>query len=223
MKGSKFSFVFTITARLLYSKPSRRGNVWKPSFSPLLCDDNMWLNGRRVTSLFEPLLWLVTHIRLCCCPKSSELSTGTNRKWVRVGGEEQGNVYTTGYSAHRSTSCAEFELSRTELKLLMRSSDHLCIISLSCFFLPLSKQSSRLLAYCFFFSPPIFPPCRAVCYLMALSAYSILFALLQDKHRLCVTPKTFHRLSGFQRGPDISVIGFFLLGEWVGSWKKKKI
>lgn len=43
-------------------------------------------------------------------------------------------------------------------------------------------------------------------------ARSILFALGQDKHCLCVTPKTFHRLSRFQHGPDISIIGFFLLG-----------
>lgn len=44
-------------------------------------------------------------------------------------------------------------------------------------------------------------------------AHSILFALGQDKHCLCVTPKTFHRLSRFQHGPDISIIGFFLLWE----------
>lgn len=43
-------------------------------------------------------------------------------------------------------------------------------------------------------------------------AHSILFALGQDKHCLCVTPKTFHRLSRFQHEPDISIIGFFLLG-----------
>lgn len=44
-------------------------------------------------------------------------------------------------------------------------------------------------------------------------AHGILFALGQDKHCSCVTPKTFHRLSRFQHGPDISVIGFFLLWE----------
>lgn len=42
-------------------------------------------------------------------------------------------------------------------------------------------------------------------------AHSILFAQGQDKHCLCVTPKTFHRLSRFQHGPDISIIVFFLL------------
>lgn len=44
-------------------------------------------------------------------------------------------------------------------------------------------------------------------------AHCILFALGQDKHCLCVTPKTFHRLSRFQYAPNISVIGFFLLWE----------
>lgn len=57
-------------------------------------------------------------------------------------------------------------------------------------------------------------------------AHSILFALRQDKHCLCVTPKTFHRLSRFQHGPNISIIGFFLLWEWVrereSKWKRKK-
>lgn len=42
-------------------------------------------------------------------------------------------------------------------------------------------------------------------------ANRILFALRQDKHCPCVTPKTFHRLSHFQHGSDISIIGFFLL------------
>lgn len=39
----------------------------------------------------------------------------------------------------------------------------------------------------------------------------ILFALRQDKHCSCVTPKTFHRPSHFQHGSDISIIGFFLM------------
>lgn len=42
-------------------------------------------------------------------------------------------------------------------------------------------------------------------------ANRILFALWQDKHCPCVTPKTFHRLSHFQHGSDISIIEFFLL------------
>lgn len=41
-------------------------------------------------------------------------------------------------------------------------------------------------------------------------ANRILFALRQDKHCPCVTPKTFHRLSHFQHGSDIAIIGFFL-------------
>lgn len=41
-------------------------------------------------------------------------------------------------------------------------------------------------------------------------ANRILFALRQDKHCPCVTPKTFHRLSHFQHGSDIATIGFFL-------------
>lgn len=46
-------------------------------------------------------------------------------------------------------------------------------------------------------------------------AHYILFALQQDKHCVCVTPKTFHRLSRFQHGPRIALIGAFLLRDTV--------
>lgn len=41
-------------------------------------------------------------------------------------------------------------------------------------------------------------------------ANRILFALQQDKHCPCVTPKTFHRPSHLQHRSDIATIGFFL-------------
>lgn len=100
------------------------------------------------------------------------------------------------------------------LLFLLGSSDHLCIITLRAVFSPsLSMLSSApLVAFFFFFCSLSLLP-LSVLISRRSPAHSILFALGQDKHCLCVTPKTFHRLSRFQHGPDISIIGFFLLWE----------
>ena len=94
---------------------------------------------------------------------------------------------------------------------VIRSSQH--HQSPRCFFLV-----PVLLSFAPLVPPPSFFFCLSLLLLSVLisrhsPAHSILFALGQDKHCLCVTPKTFHRLSRFQHGPDISIIGFFLLWE----------
>ena len=89
-----------------------------------------------------------------------------------------------------------------------------CASSVPLLFFPLPVQVVPCpLGSNFFFRS--FPPCRCLAVLISHSspAHSILFALGQDKHCLCVTPKTFHRLSRFQHGPDISIIVLFLLWE----------
>lgn len=131
-----------------------------------------------------------------------------------------------------STSCASFRWRHIPLYFLHKNRTILvilyyCSASASPGVIRSSRhhQSPR----CFFLSlsccplpfgptPPPFFFCLSLLLLSILisqhsPAHSILFALGQDKHCLCVTPKTFHRLSRFQHGPDISIIGFFLLWE----------
>lgn len=83
-----------------------------------------------------------------------------------------------------------------------RGQSDLCFLSLSRVLCPASCP--------FFFFWLSFSQLSALI-LRRSPANRILFALRQDKHCPCVTPKTFHRLSHFQHGSDISIIGFFLL------------
>lgn len=134
-------------------------------------------------------------------------------------------VFPSGGGAYPSTSCTRFALFKwycncaTALLLSLSGSSDRLISLPAVFFLSLSMLSSAPLV-AIFSSLSLLP--LSVLISHRSPAHSILFALGQDKHCLCVTPKTFHRLSRFQHGPDISIIGFFLLWECLGEWEWKK-